>query len=187
MFFFAFRAVVLLGTLFVTACGGAPARVEPAPKSFPLYAGNATQLFDDRIEPLAVGLADVSANPRTDPVLRARVQNAEVAVRARVSTVNVDTVGGVPVYRLRFTFLENPFVRRGFEGDQIEFSVRSDSPAFGVVKWLDTKLIGYTFVGFFRRFAGNSEPVVRFHLSADTPQVVAAVREASALSELSGQ
>jgi len=174
--------LALLLALTPVACGGRPAS-SPSPQNLPVYAGNATQLFDDRIDATAVGLADVSENPRTDPVLRARVQNAEVVARARVSTVTIDSVGGRPVYRLRFTFVEPPVVAR-FAGEQIEIAVRDDSPAFGIVKWLDTKLIGYSFVAFFHRFAGNSEPEVRFHLSPDDPQVVSAVRDASALSEL---
>jgi hypothetical protein len=174
----------LLLALWTPACGGRSAS-SPGPQNFPVYAGNATQLFDDRIDPTAVGLADVAENPRTDPVLRARTQSAEVVGRTRVSTVSVDSAGVKPVYRLRLTFLEPPVVTRGFSGDQIEIAVGDDSPAFGIVKWLDTKLIGHSFVGFFHRFAGNDEPEVRFHLSPDDPQVLGAVRDASALSELS--
>ena len=183
--FSSLRGLGFLAVLSVAACGGRTAAAPaPAPQNLPVYAGNATQLFDDRIDPTAVGLADVTENPRTDPVLRARTQNAEVAGRTRVSTVTVDSSGGKPVYRLRFTFVEPPVVARGFSGKEIEVAVRDDSPAFGIVKWLDTKLIGHSFIGFFHRFAGNYEPEVRFHLSPDDAQVMAAVRDASALSEL---
>jgi len=178
------RGFGLLLTLSAVACGGR-AVAAPPPQNLPPYAGNAVQLFDDRIDPTAVGLADVTENPRTDPVLRARTQHAEVVVRTRVSTVSVDSVGGKPVYRLRFTFIEPPVVAHGISSDQIEIAVRDDSPAFGIVKWLDTKLIGHSFIGFFHRFAGSYEPEVRFHLSPDDPQVLAAVRDASALGELS--
>ena len=170
--------------LATAACGGGRPAAAPTPQNLPIYAGNATQLFDDRIEPTAVGLADVTENPRTDPMLRARTQNAEVVARSRVSTVTVDSVGGKPVYRLRFTFVEPPIAARGFSGDQIEVAIRDDSPAFGIVKWLDTKLIGHSFIGFFHRFAGTYEPEVRFHLSPDDARVLAAVRDASALNEL---
>lgn len=181
--FSSLRVIGLLATLSTAACAGRPAAA-PTPQNLPVYAGNATQLFDDRIEPTAVGLADVSENPQTDPMLRARTQNAEVVGRTRVSTVSVDSVGGKPVYRLRFTFVEPPVAIRGFSGNDVEIAVRDDSPAFGIVKWLDTKLIGHSFIGFFRRFAGAYEPEVRFHLSPDDPRVLAAVRDASALSEL---
>jgi hypothetical protein len=183
------RGLGLVAALFAaTACGGsAPSRGARGPQQFPVYSGTASQLFDDRIDPMAVGLADVSDNPRTDPTLRARSQSAEIAGRTRVSTVSVDSIGGKPVYRLRFTFVEAPVVVRGFSGNQVEVTVRDDSPAFGIVKWLDTKLIGHSFVGFFHRFSGVNEPEMRFHLSPDDAQVLAAVRDASALSELSGR
>lgn len=178
------RGFALVAALSAVACGSQAAAAPPA-QNFPVYGGNAVQLFDDRIDPTAVGLADVAENPRTDATLRARTQNAEVVGRTRVSTVSVDSIGGRPVYRLRFTFIEPPLVSRGFSGGQIEVAIGDDSPAFGIVKWLDTKLIGHSFIGFFHRFAGNYEPQVRFHLSPDAPQVMAAVRDASALSELS--
>ena len=180
-----FRGLGILLLLAVSACGGSQPAPAPPPQNLPVYAGPATQLFDDRIDPMAVGLADVAEDPRTDPILRARTQHAEVAGRTRVSTVNVDLVGGKPMYRLRFTFSEPPVVSRDFPGNQLEVVVRPDSPAFGIVKWLDTKLIGHSFVGFFHRFAGPYEPEVRFHLSPDDPRVLAAVRDASALGELS--
>jgi hypothetical protein len=78
-------------------------------------------------------------------------------------------------------------VRRGFFDERVEIAVRSDSPAFGVVKWLDTRLIGRTFVGFFRRYAGTEDAELRYHLSADSPDVLTAVHEAAALSEVSGK
>jgi hypothetical protein len=182
--FSSLRGLGFLALLTTAACGGRAPGPAPPPQNLPVYAGNATQLFDDRIDPTAVGLADVTENPRTDPMLRARTQNAEIAGRTRVSTVTVDSVAGKPVYRLRFTFVEPPVVARGFSGNQIEIAVREDSPAFGIVKWLDTKLIGLSFIGFFHRFAGAYEPEIRFHLSPDDARVMAAVRDSSALSEL---
>ena len=182
--FLSFSLVVAF--LGAPACGSATGPSQSR-QTFPPYAGTALQLFDDRIDPIAVGLADVADKPRTNPVLRARTQSAEAVARARVSTLSVDSIGGNPVYRLSLTFIDRPLVRRGFPADRIEIAVRPDSPAFGVVKWLDARLIGRTFIGFFHRFAGNDEPEVRFHLSADDPEVLAAVREASALSELSSK
>jgi hypothetical protein len=175
---------LLVAFLGNTACGGSTGSSQTH-QNFPPYTGNATQLFDDRIDPMAVGLADLAAKPGSDPVLRARTLQAEAVARARVSTFSVDTVAGIPVYRLSLAFVDRPFVRRGFQADRVEIAVHPDSPAFGVVKWLDAKLIGRTFVGFFHRFAGTEEPQIRFHLSADHPDVIAAVRDASALRELS--
>jgi hypothetical protein len=177
------------------ACSAAP---QPAPRveRFPVYAGEATRLFDDRIDPTAVGLADVAIKPRTDPVLRARTQNAEAVARMRVATVTVDFARGQPIYHLTLTIVDAPLFRRpGFIDNHVEISIRSGAPAFGVVKWLDTRLIGWTFIGFVHRFADPSgldgglllEPQValRFHLAPDTPDVLAAVREAAMLAEVS--
>jgi hypothetical protein len=171
------------------ACGGAASASGAAPvrKDFPLYQGQAMTLFDDRIDANAVGLADVAAKPRTDPVLRARVQAAEAVARVRVATVSVDSAGGKPIYRLSLDLGGGSIVRRGFSDERVEIAVRSDSPAFGVVKWLDTRLIGRTFVGFFRRYAGTEDAELKYHLSADSPDVLAAVHEAAALSEVSGK
>jgi hypothetical protein len=159
-----------------------------APQRLARYEGQATALFDDRIDANAVGLADVASKPRTDPVLRARAQNAEVVARARVATVSVDTAAGKPVYRLSLDLAGGSLVRRGFADERIEIAIRPDSPAFGVVKWLDTRLIGRSFIGFFHRFAGATEEAeLKFHLSADDPEVLAAVREAATLREISGK
>jgi hypothetical protein len=175
--------------LLSVGCGGAASGPGPnaARKDFRPYQGQDARLFDDLIEPSAVGLADVASHPRTDPVLRARVQGAEAVARVRVATVSVDSVGGKPTYRLTLDLGGGWIVRRGFPDDRVEIAVRSDSPAFGVVKWLDTRLIGRTFVGFFHRYAGGEDIELRFHLSADAPDVLAAVHEAAALSEVSGK
>jgi hypothetical protein len=182
-------ASVFAPLLALNGCGGASGRATPKaaqnPQNFPVYTGTATQLFDDRIDPKAVGLADAAENPRFDATLKARTRTAEVVGRARVSTVSVDTVGGRPVYRLRFTFPEQPIVARDFDGGPIDVAVTDDSPAFGIVKWLDTNLIGHSFMAFFHRFHGGPGPEVRFHLSPDDPQVNSAVRDANAVSEVS--
>ena len=172
----------------VIGCGGSGSGARPgaSPQNFPPYAGQATTLFDDRIDANAVGLADVASKPRSDPALRARAQTAEAVGRVRVATVSVDSAGGRPTYHLTLQMVGS-VVRRGLEDDHVEISVRSDSPAFGVVKWLDTRLIGKTFIGFFHRYAGTEEAQLRFHLSADDAEVLGAVREAAVLSEVSGK
>jgi hypothetical protein len=174
--------------LVVVGCEGSVSVAGQVPANeFPPYQGQAATLFDDRIDPSAVGLADVASKPRTDPVLRARAQNAEAVARARVATVSVDSAAGRPTYRLSLDLREGSISRRGFTEDHVEIAVRPDSPAFGVVKWLDTRLIGRTFIAFFHRYAGTEEVEVRFHLSADDPEVLAAVKEAAALGEISGK
>jgi hypothetical protein len=179
----------LLFSFCTGACGSSETSTRrTTPEKLLRYEGQATALFDDRIDANAVGLADVASKPRTDPVLRARTQNAEAVARVRVATVSVDVAAGKPLYRLTLDLAGGALVRRGFSDNRVEIAVRPDSPAFGVVKWLDTRLIGRTFIGFFHRFAGPAEEAdLKFHLSADDPEVVAAVREAATLREISGK
>jgi hypothetical protein len=167
------------------SCSGSSGASRSRP-NFPPYTGEATKLFDDRIDSTSVGLADVATKPRMDPVLRARTQSAEAVARVRVSTVTVDVAGGKPAYHLNLAILE-PLSRRRYGERSVEIFVGSDSPAFGIIKWLDTKLMGHTFVAFFHRFAGPDDAVVRFHLSADDAEVLAAVRDADTVSEVSGK
>jgi hypothetical protein len=155
-------------------------------QNFPPYTGESTKLFDDRIDSTSVGLADVASKPRADPVLRARAQSAEAVARVRVATVTVDVSGGKPAYHLNLAIVE-PLSRRRFNEKSVEIFVGSDSPAFGIVKWLDTRLMGHSFIAFFRRFAGPDDAVVRFHLSPDNAEVLAAVRDADTVSEVSGK
>ncbi len=175
----------LVCVLFFAGCGGSRISTVGPGQNFPPYAGASTTLFDDQIDPLAVGLADVATNPRTDAKLRARAQAAEIVTRARVATVSVDTATGKPVYRLTLSFLDSPIVSRGFSESSVDISIRSDAPAFGAVKWLDSKLIGRTFVGFFQRFSADGEVELKFHLSADDPKILAAVRDAATVAEIS--
>jgi hypothetical protein len=171
--------------LATASCSGSSSTTGPR-QTYPVYAGEPTKLFDDRIDSNSVGLADVATKPRMDPVLRARAQSAEAVARVRVSTVTVDSVGGKPAYHLNFAIVE-PLSRRRLGERSVEILVTSDSPSFGIIKWLDTRLMGRTFIGFFHHFAGPDEPVVKFHLSSDDAEVLAAVREADTVSEVSGK
>jgi hypothetical protein len=150
------------------------------------YAGPDLELFDDRIDPVAVGVADVAMHARTDPVLRKRTQRADVVTRVRVSTVTVDAVNGEPVYHVTLQLADAPMVRHRASDSRIDLAIRQQSPSFGLVKWLDTRIIGRTFVGFLRQFAGSEETELHFHLSPDDAEVAAAVKDATALEEVSG-
>lgn len=173
-----------LGLAGCSASSKKPAAVE---QTFPPYSGEATRLFDDGIDPIAVGLADVASKPRTDPVLRARTQRAEAVGRLRVSTVTAESIGGKPTYRVNLVFLEAAALRSTLPTKSVEIYVRPNSPSFGIIKFLDTRLIGRTFIGFFHRFDGGDETSLKFHLSADDEDVRAAVRDAIALREVSSK
>jgi hypothetical protein len=179
------RTLAVGAALLWVGCGpgGASGPRAVDPTSFAPYTGRAVELFDDKIDAAAVGLATVNNSPKNDPVLHDRVTGAEAIARMRVSTVTVDMAGGQPTYHVNIEIAAS-IVSRGFSENHIELSIGPSSPSFGIVKWLDTRIIGRTFIGFVRRFAGTDEPVVRFHLSADTADVLSAVREAAALADL---
>jgi hypothetical protein len=181
---FALRAFALVVVFLSAGCAGPAQGSRPVvPSSFPEYAGRAVELFDDKIDAEAVGLGTVDVQPRNDPVRHERVNQADAIARLRVSTVTVDMVAGQPLYHVSFVVVAS-LVNKDFSDNRIELSIGPSSPSFGIVKWLDTRIVGRTFIGFVRRFAGAEEPVIRFHLSADSPDVVAAVREATTLGDL---
>lgn len=97
------RALALSPLLLATAlvagasagCGGA--RPEPQAGGdqplLPAYDAWAQQVFDDGIDPAAVGLTFESPSPRGDRLLHERAKTADVVSRVRVSTVTVDSIG----------------------------------------------------------------------------------------------
>src|SRR6202034_3741291 len=81
----------VLGTLLVAVslpllgCAGANA---DANRPLPSYVGHAAELFDDGIEPRAVGLdLEQVSDPRSDALLRERTQVSDAALRVRISTL----------------------------------------------------------------------------------------------------
>ena len=142
------------------------------------------ELFDDAIDPRAVGLnLDEGRTPQTDTVVRERTQVGDAVVRARVETVTQKRNGDDVEYQLGFRALET---LAGQHAPPEEFVVRFDktSPSAGIMRSLDARLGGKTFVVFVREFKGpDGEPRFYAHLSADSKDVVAAVKDAVALSE----
>ncbi|HTN87347.1 MAG TPA: cobalamin ABC transporter substrate-binding protein [Sorangium sp.] len=152
----------------------------------PAWEGHAVEVFDDNIEPAAVGFSLDGPSPRSDPFLRERAQTADVVTRVRVSTVTVDSIGEQSSYHLGVQVADAPLTTPRVQDRSFELHIRPTSRAFGVAKAVDARLRGLTFIAFIRRFAGEAgEPEFHWHLSPDTAEVAAAVREAVVLGELS--
>lgn len=176
--------VLLLCSLLgcgVVGCGGASA-------SGPLaqYGGHAAELFDDVIEPRAVGLElDVAATPRADPILRERTQIGDAVVRVRISTVTAAGYGKAMRHQLIMQTLEK---LAGERPPPPTFTVTLDdsSPSVGIVRNLESRLGGKTFIAFVKAFGAtvsgpSGEPAERqyhFHMAPDTRDVRDAVAEA---------
>jgi hypothetical protein len=170
----------------LAGCGGSHEVARRGTPVAPLlpYDQQQARLFDDRIEPSALGIPDVSLAPRQDPELRSRTQSADRVARVRVSTVTVDSVDGEQTYHLTLAAIDQALVAKT-QADRAELLIRKHTPAFGLVKSMETDLIGKTFVLFIRDFPGDEEPVAHWHVAPDNPDVVAAVRDATAFVELS--
>jgi hypothetical protein len=182
--------VVLGGALLlgVPACGSGPEPQGPASLAgLPRWEGHAREVFDDSIDPAAVGLSMDAPSARADRFLRERAQTAEVVARVRVQTVTVESIGGATTYHLGVQVGAPPLRRATIPDVTFELDVGPTSPSYGVARAFDTRLRGATFIGFLSRFAGDEgEPVIHFHLAADAADVAAAVKEAVALGEISG-
>ncbi len=150
------------------------------------WEGHAREVFDDNIEPAAVGFSLDGPSPRSDPFLRERAQTADVVARVRVSTVTVDSIGEKSTYHLGIQVGYPPLATPRVPDRTFELHIRPTSRAFGIAKAIDARLRGLTFIAFIRRFAGEAgEPEIHWHLSPDTAEVAAAVKEAVVLGELS--
>lgn len=171
---------VVLGGL-VAGCSKPPVAPSRIPQGAVLapYDARAAGLFDDVIEPNAVGLLVSSPSREGKIVLEERTRHSHVVTRARVQTVTSDLVQGVPVFHVVLAGIDAPLAHAPLPEGRVELEIGPMSPAYGIVKSLDSGLVGRTFVGFFRWFSAGDEPRLFWHLSADAPDVITAVREAS--------
>lgn len=173
------------------AAGCAAAQDRGATPADPLaglrpWEGHDRDVFDDNIDPAAVGFSLDGPSPRADRFLRERAQTADVVARVRVSTVTVESIGEQSTYHLGIQVGYPPLATPRVPDRSFELHIRPSSRAYGLAKALDARLRGLTFIAFIRRFAGeDGEPEIHWHLSPDTAEVAAAVQEAVALGELS--
>jgi hypothetical protein len=177
--------VVVTATVALVGCAGAERDVNDPSRPLAPYGGRSAELFDDRIEPAAVGLdLDHDFAPRTDRALRERAQVGDAVLRVRVSTVTAKTDGPDAVYQLGLHTVEK---LAGKAPPPTDFTVQitKRSEAHGIMKNFESRLVGYAFVAFVRQFAQpDGEREVHFHLTPDTKEVKAAVDDAVALGEL---
>lgn len=147
------------------------------------YDAHGARLFDDVIEPNAIGLIVSSPSRANRGLLHERTQLAHAVARVRVQTLTADLINGVPTYHLVLAAVGQPLARAALPEGRAEVDIGPTDPGFGIVKSFETQLVGRSFVGFFRWFSAGDEPRLRFHLSADDPGVVDAVLEAALASE----
>ncbi len=156
-------------------------------RPLPPYGGHAAQLFDDTIEPSALGFtSEPSKAPRGDTLLRERTQVGDAAMHVRVVTVTLRNEGSGRTWQMGLHSLET---LAGAHPPAPDFTlqVEATDPAAGLLRAFEARLIGMTFVAFVREF-GGADPSEgarwHFHLAHDDKDEIDAVRSASALGRL---
>lgn len=181
----ALAAAFLVAT--AASCGGSQSGAADGAAGLPPWEGEVQRAFSDDIDPAAVGLSLGGPSPRADGFLRHRAQTADIVARVRVQTVTVDRVGEAITYHLGIQVGYPALTEPRIPQRTFELRIGPDSPGYAVAKAFDTRLSGMTFVGFIKEFVGeDGQPEIHWHLSPDTAEVAAAVREAVALQEMAG-
>ncbi len=180
---FALFAVLLL---VVPACGGSDQAGPQAPtRPLPTWSGHGAELFDDVIEPSAVGMdLQKSYMPKSDPVLRERSQTSDAILRVKVSTVTAKTNGPDAVYQLGLHTIEK-LSAKSPPGDEFTVTITKASESYGIMKSFENRLVGYPFIAFVREFVrSDGDREIHFHITPDTKEVKAAVGDAVLLGDL---
>lgn len=156
-----------------------------AQSSWPPYEGQMRELFDDQIDPAAVGLAMDGSSPAHDPLLRPRAQAADLVARMRVQTVTRDSVGARTSYVLNLQVGRPELMPPKLEQPSVEITITPEQGSFGIVQSLESSLRGRTFIGFVKRFAGpEAGPELHWHFTADSEEVAQVIEEVRVMEEL---
>jgi len=184
------RAPALTGAclLAVAACGGGTPGARDPDRPLPPYTGHATELFDDAIEPTAVGYPGDSspADPAGDNRVRERTQTGDAAVRARVTTVTSKEEDRGRSWQIGLHTVER-LAGGGPFGTDFVLAVDATDPASGILRGFEARLIGTKFIVFVREFARPGAPGdsdVHFHIAADSPAEQKAVKAAVLLEQV---
>jgi hypothetical protein len=158
----------------------------PAPaKVLDAYAGRATALFDDDIEPQALGYTYGGGRRSYDAgLLRERTRLGDRVVRARVVTVTSSDTGEAHVLHLGLHAVEE-LVPRGSADPDFTLDITGAAGGAGALRDLEPLLAGHTVIAFLRAYAdAGDRPRVHFHLTRDAEGEADAVRKACVAVDL---
>ena len=145
-------------------------------------------LFDDAIDPAAVGLdMDNSFHPRSDPTLRERAQVSDAILRVKITTVtNKIDEGESGGYEVGLKQIEWIGGDHPPGTDQVNIRMRKSTQMNGIMKTMEGRMVGGEFIVFLRQFAGAdpSERTFHAHFSPPTKDVKDAVGDAIVLRGL---
>ena len=167
-------------TLLVGCGAGAP-QARGVDPNMPSYSGHAAELFDDRIEPGALGsqlgvLDDGTAvTARADNLLRERTQVGDAVVRARVTTVTSQAEEKGLSWQIGFVTIDRLAGSRPLD-DEFVLRVASTGPAAGILRANAARLLGTTVIAFVHAFRNPSEETeLHFHVARDDKAEIDAV------------
>lgn len=176
-------AAAVVGASASTGCGPAASANAPS-RALPAYAGRAADLFDDAVDPAAVGMDfDTGYSPKSDPLLRERAQVSDAVLRVKVSTITGKKDGPDATYQLGLHTVEKLAGENSPSADFV-VTVSKASDAHGILENFEGRLVGYPFVAFVREFVrADGDRELHFHLAPDTKDVKSAVSNAVILGE----
>jgi hypothetical protein len=167
----------------LTACGAPQNPQAAALAALPPYKGRDTELFNDSIEPAALGMAMDRPHFRGNQEFRERAQAAGFVGMAKITTVTVDKVEDRSTYHLRLTRVGAPFAGSD-TSTTVDIDVRPHSAAYGLIHQVQTRAQGKTVTAMWKRYREGEEAVVHYYLAPDDAETVAAAKEAIALHEV---
>lgn len=194
MLAFVARGALVAVAIALPGCGGgAGARPGPggpreAGQTMPAYAGHQAELFDDEIEPAAIGydLDRSTLPPMSSLLLRERTQVGDAVVRARLTTITSKAEERGRSWQLSFRTLET-LTEAGLPVADFTVQVPSTGSSVGMLRAFEGRLVGGTFIVFVRQFtrpgsAGESD--LHFHVGHDAKADIAAVRAALTVNQV---
>jgi hypothetical protein len=168
-------------------CAGGSGEARGPQRALPQYVARQAELFDDGIEPAAIGY-DIQSTPSPgeDALLRARAQEGDAVVRARITTITSKALDQTFGWQIGFHTIER-IAGEGPLAEDFAMQVAPTGPAAGMVRAFEPTLVGKTFIAFAREFSRASDPSeseLHFHLAQDGKASVDAVHDAVILQKV---
>lgn len=164
-------------SLFAAAlCASACGSKEPdfVVSELPEYSPQESSAFDDSFAP---EVFDPDASAPKGERFEKGVQQADVIVPARLTAINAKRSGGSVRYQMIADPSGTPL--KGTLGPgSLEFEISPGSPSLGMLKALDTQLVGTKLILLVRRYQADGKMVMHFRAEADTVPSREAITEA---------
>jgi hypothetical protein len=185
------NAKVAVATAWLVAMALGPSGCAPAVEAaspgrpLPRYDTEAAELFDDAIEPAAVGYTLDSTPSSKRPHLRERTLAADAVVRARVVTLTSNHEEGEGSWQMGLRTIDT--VAGKNPPGTFTLRIKTSDPSAGIVRSNEGQIAGMTFVVFVHEFAGGADgapPELHFHVAPDSKDELDAVHQAALLGEV---